>query len=349
MYHIKKSKKAQPNRVISSFILLFVLIIPTSIIATSTPLVYGQTNQTMAENKDLLNIQDIPRKKVHVGDIDIAYKMLGKGDPILLFNGASDGMDAWDPSFPRILSSNHTVIAFDSRGIGNTTVGSKPYTYQQLANDSAGLLDALKIPKADVMGYSLGSYIAQQVTMMHPDKVNSLVLIGSSCGGKDHTPKPPEFIKLQSEIINKSLNNVSISQEELKELISASVGSGWIKLHPESLDIPANLTTLQQLKPGLPPEIANNQNIVGKHWEDNPTWTGACDELAKTVRPTLVITGTDDDKYQPHVNSLKIVEKIPGAWLVQIKDAGHAVMDQYPEEIGKIVNTFLSVTSTPPS
>ena len=118
MLHTKKSKE------VLSVIFLFVLIIPTSIIATSTPLVYGQTNQTMAENQDLLNIQDIPAKKVHVGDIDIAYKKLGKGDPILLFNGASDGMDAWDPSFPRILSSNHTVIAFDSRGLGNTTMGS---------------------------------------------------------------------------------------------------------------------------------------------------------------------------------------------------------------------------------
>ena len=339
MFYTKKSME------VVSVIFLFVLIIPTSIIATRTPLVYAQTNQSIAENEDLLNIQDIPANKVHVGDIDIAYKMLGKGDPILLFNGASDGMDAWDPSFPRILSSNHTVIAFDSRGIGNTTAGSKPYTYQQLANDSAGLLDALKIPKADILGYSLGSYIAEQLAIMYPDKVNSLVLVGSSCGGKDHTPKPPEFIKLQSEIVNKSLNNVSISQEEFKELISASVGSGWIKLHPESLDIPANLTSLQQLKPGLPPEIANNQNIVGKHWEDNPTWAGACDELAKTPRPTLVITGTDDDKYQPHVNSLNIVEKIPGAWLVQIKDAGHAVMDQYPEEMGKILNTFLSTIS----
>jgi pimeloyl-ACP methyl ester carboxylesterase len=52
------------------------------------------------------------------------------------------------------------VIAFDQRGIGNSTVGSKPYTYLQLANDTAGLLDALKIPKADVMGYSLGGHIA---------------------------------------------------------------------------------------------------------------------------------------------------------------------------------------------
>ena len=325
------------------------LIIPTSIIATNTPLVYGQTNQSITKNEGLLNVQDIPAKKVHVGDIDIAYKMLGKGDPVLLFNGASDGMDAWDPSFLEGLSSNHMVIAFDTRGIGNTTTGSKPYTYQQLANDSAGLLDALKIPKADLMGYSLGSYIAEQLAIMFPDKVNSLLLVASSCGGKDHTPKPHEFIKLQSDIVNKSLNNVSISHEEMKELVSASLGSGWIRLHPESLDIPANITTLQQLKPGLPPEIANNQNNVGKHWEDNPHWSGACDELAKLAKPTLVITGTDDNMYQPHVNSLKIVEKIPGAWLVQIEDAGHAVMDQYPEEIAKILNTFLSSTSTTPS
>jgi pimeloyl-ACP methyl ester carboxylesterase len=343
LYYPKKSRE------VLSVIFLFVLIIPTSIIATNTPLVYGQTNQSITKNEGLLNIQDIPAKKVHVGDIDIAYKMLGKGDPILLFNGASDVMDAWDPSFLEGLSSNHTVIAFDTRGIGNTTTGSKPYTYQQLANDSAGLLDALKIPKADVMGYSLGSYIAEQLAIMFPDKVNSLLLVGSSCGGKDHTPKPPEFIKLQSDIVNKSLNNVSISHEEMKELVSASLGSGWIRLHPESLDIPANITTLQQLKPGLPPEIANNQNNVGKHWEDNPNWSGACDELAKLAKPTLVITGTDDNMYQPHVNSLKIVEKIPGAWLVQIKDAGHAVMDQYPEEIAKILNTFLSTTSTTPS
>ena len=234
------------------------------------------------------------------------------------------------------------MIVFDPRGIANTTVGSKPYTHEQLANDTAGFLDALNVPKADVTGYSLGSYLAQQLTMMYPEKVNSLILVGSSCGGKDHTPKPPEFIKLQSEVVNKSLNNIPITTEELKSLVAASVGSGWIKLHPESLDIPANITTLQQLKPGLPPEIADNQNKVGKHWEDNPNWSGACAELAKLAIPTLVMTGTDDNMYQPHVNSLNIVEKIPGAWLVQIKDAGHAIVDQYPAEVGEIFNTFLS-------
>ena len=311
--------------------------------ATITNPVYGQQDKTSFNTTDSSNIQSIPAKKVQVGDIDIAYKMLGKGDPILLFNGASDGMDAWDPSFPKSLSSNHTVIAFDSRGLGNTTMGSKPYSMQQLANDAAGLLDALKIPKADVMGYSLGSFIAQQFTMMYPDKVNTLTLVASSCGGKDHTPKPPEFLKMMSEMVNKSLNNVSTSQEEMKEFISASLGSGWIKLHPESIEnIP---TDVQEAKPGLSPEAMNNQMNVGKEWEDNPNWSGTCDDLAKLDKPTLVITGTDDNMYVPHVNSLKIVEKIPGAWLVQIKNAGHAVADQYPEEMGKILNIFLSTTA----
>ena len=340
MYYPKKSKE------VLSVIFLFVLIIPTSIIVTNTPIVYGQTNQTISDNANLLNIQDIPAKKVHVGDIDIGYKILGKGEPILLFNGASDSMDAWDPSFLTGISSNHTVIVFDQRGIGNSTVGSKPYTYPQLANDTAGLLDALKIPKADVMGYSLGGHMTQAFTISHPEKVNRLILVASSCGGKDSIPKPPEFKKLQADVVNKSLYNIPITQE-LKALNAAALGSGWVKLHPESVDIPANTTSLQQLKPGLTPEIANKQKNLGI-WE-NTNWSGACDEEAKLAKPTLVITGTDDNDYMPHGNALILASKIPGAWLIQIKDAGHAVMNQYPEEIGKIVNTFLSTTENHPS
>jgi pimeloyl-ACP methyl ester carboxylesterase len=59
----------------------------------------------------------------------------------------------------------------------------------------------------------------------------------------------------------------------------------------------------------------------------------------------LVITGTDDNNYMPHGNALILASKIPGAWLVQIKNAGHAVVDQYPIELSKIMNTFLSTTA----
>jgi pimeloyl-ACP methyl ester carboxylesterase len=309
-----------------------------------TKVVYGQPDpsQTNSNTTNSVNTHNIQLKKVHVGDIDVAYKMFGKGDPLILFNGASDSMDAWDPSFLTGISSNHTVIVFDQRGIGNSTVGSKPYTYPQLANDTAGLLDALKIPKVDVMGYSLGGHIAQAFTISHPEKVNRLILVATTCGGKDAIPKPPEFKKLQDDIVNKSLHNIPITQE-LKALNVASLGSGWIKLHPETAVIPANTTSFQQLKPGLTPEIENKQNNLGT-WE-NTNWSGACDQEAKLAKPTLVITGTDDNDYMPHGNALILASKIPGAWLVQIKNAGHAVMNQYPAEIGKIVNTFLSTTA----
>ena len=81
-----------------------------------TNIVNGQTNVTQANSTNttanLVNTQDIPLQKVPVGDIEMAYKIFGKGDPIILHNGASDNMDAWDPAFLTKLASNHTVIIF---------------------------------------------------------------------------------------------------------------------------------------------------------------------------------------------------------------------------------------------
>jgi pimeloyl-ACP methyl ester carboxylesterase len=342
------------RRLIRKVHLVFIAVISALVIASpslgnygyfdSTKVVYGQSvpDQMNSNTTNSLNLQDIPLEKVHVGDIDIAYKMFGKGEPILLINGASDNMDAWDPSFLTGLSSNHTVITFDSRGIANTTTGTRSYSMQQLANDTAGLLDALKIPKADVLGYSLGSYIAQAFTTSYPEKVSNLILVAATCGGKDGILPPPEFIELNNEVANKSVNNIPTTADEMKQLVATSLGSGWIKLHPESLDIPENITLLES-KPGLTPETMNNQKNVAFDWVAK-NWSGACDELAKIAKPTLVITGTDDNYYVPHGNALLLAGKIPGAWLVQIKDAGHAIMAQYPAEVAEILNTFLSTS-----
>ena len=155
-------------------------------------------------------------------------------------------------------------------------------------------------------------------------------------------PKPPEFLRLQSEIVDKISNNVSISREENIALVNASVGAGWIRLHPETLE---NVTEGQGFFASISPEAQEGQEIIGHSWEAT-NWNGVCDELAKVAKTTLVITGTYDNAYQPHGNSLIIAGKVPGAWLVQIENAGHAVMDQYPDEIGKILQTFLSTTNT---
>src|SRR4030095_10770825 len=101
------------------------LVITSPLISTYgyfdvTKVVYGQPapDQTNSNTTNSVNLQDIPLEKVHVGDIDIAYKMFGKGEPIILHSGSFDSMDAWHPSFLTDLSSNPTVIVFDSRGIG---------------------------------------------------------------------------------------------------------------------------------------------------------------------------------------------------------------------------------------
>jgi pimeloyl-ACP methyl ester carboxylesterase len=308
-----------------------------------TSIVYGQTNVTHVNSTNTTNVvntQEIPLEKVRIGDIEMAYKLLGKGDPLILHSGASDNMDAWDPALLTKLSANHTVIIFDSRGIGNTTSGTEPYSIQLVANDTAGLMDALKIQEANVLGYSLGSFITQQFAVTYPDKVTSIIIIAGACGGEVSTPQPPEFAKLQTDLVNKSLNNITVSSEEFKSLVTASLGSGWIELHPESADVPENISILDA-KPGLSPETMNNQNNMGHAWMSS-VWDGVCDKLSKIDKPLLVITGTDDNEYVPHVNSLAIVNAVPGAWLVQIKDAGHAVVDQYPDQVGNIIEAFLS-------
>jgi acetyl esterase len=94
---------------------------------------------------------------VQVGDINIAYKRFGQGKPILFISGTSQTKDAWEPTLLlELAATNHTVIVFDNRGMGETTVGTKPFSIEQFANDTAGLLDALNIEKADVLGASLG-------------------------------------------------------------------------------------------------------------------------------------------------------------------------------------------------
>jgi pimeloyl-ACP methyl ester carboxylesterase len=74
-----------------------------------------------------------------------------------------------------------------------------------------------------------------------------------------------------------------------------------------------------------------------------PNWKGTCDRMSSIPKPTLILTGTDDVT-SPPANSLMLVQKIPGAWLVQIKGGGHGAMYQYPEEFSKVLLTFLDTT-----
>jgi pimeloyl-ACP methyl ester carboxylesterase len=287
--------------------------------------VYGQTSQIISKNNmNSLDVQNIIIKKVRVADIDIAYRVFGKGNPLLLISGSGLVMDAWEPIVLKDLSANHTVIIFDNRGVGNTTSGTRPFSMVQFANDVAGFLDALKIQKADVLGFSMGSFIAQELGVLHPEKVNRLILYGASCGGKDGIPQSIEVVRILSDFVNNR-------SQDPEKVLSVTFPLAWIKSHP-------NVTLPSSNEIIIPYTLREQFNLVKDWFAKN--WSGVCDQLAKSSIPTLVITGTEDISV-PAANSLIIVEKIPGAWLVQIKGGGHGLMYQYPEKFGKIVIAFL--------
>ena len=244
---IRKLRFVMP--VIIAFALL--LIIPSAAILISnnsrfgtTNLVYGQSDQMNSNITNSLNIQNMPIKKVHVGDIDIAYKVFGKGDPFLLISGSGLVMDAWEPSILKELSSNHTVIMFDNRGVGNTTIGTKSFSIQQFANDTVGLLGALKIQKADVLGFSMASFITQEITLLYPEKVNRLILYGATCGGEENIPQTPQVVKILSDLVNNRT-------QDPEKILSVTFPLEWVKSHanrtiPESKEIVTSNTLKQQ-------------------------------------------------------------------------------------------------------
>jgi pimeloyl-ACP methyl ester carboxylesterase len=145
-----------------------------------------------------------------VGDIGMDYRIFGTGELLLLIPGFSMTMDTWDQFMLKKLSANHTVILFDNRGVGATTAnGNRSYMMEQLANDTLGLIDALNVRKpVDVLGLSMGGFIAQELALSHPEKVNKLIIFASSCGGK--YAKPPQV----SPEVMKDMINGNTTQDE---------------------------------------------------------------------------------------------------------------------------------------
>jgi pimeloyl-ACP methyl ester carboxylesterase len=235
-------------------------------------------------------------------------------------------MDMWNPLLlEELTSANYKVIIFENRGVGGSTVGTKKFSISQFANDTLGLLDGLGISKADVFGWSMGGFIAQQLAVTNPDKVDNLILYATSCGGPNDRPTPPEVVQIGT--------NASMSiQERIQKLAPLFFApASWFKAHPDYLNyfpISAYLANERDL----------SQQIHRQQLEASANWTGTCSVLSNIRQPTLVIVGTDDD---PAPDSLALAKGIPGSWLIRIRDAGHGLMYQHPYEFNRVLMTFL--------
>lgn len=268
-----------------------------------------------------MDISKLTIKKVHVSDIDIAYKEAGSGYPLILIMGSSSSMDLWSPALISVLAQDHRVTIFDNRGIGATTSSDREFSIKLFADDTVGLMDALKIEKADVLGWSMGSYIAQELALNYPDKVNRVVLYAADAGGEKAVHSPDVIAQL---------NDASGTDRERGErLLKLMFPASWLKENPDPrkyMPMPAEQVL---------PESVKKQGIA--IWK----WAGTFDRLSRINVPVLLVVGTDDVIAAPQ-NSIMMVGQIPGAWLVQIKGGGHGLMFQYPERLAKIVSLFLS-------
>jgi len=148
---------------------------------------------------------------------------------------------------------------------------------------------------------------------------------------KEGIPQSPQVIKILSDFVyNRS--------QDPEKILSVTFPLEWVISHPNvALPKSNEIVTLNTLKQQF--------NLVENWFTTNKS--GVCGNLVKIFVPTLVITGTEDVS-APAANSLIIVQKIPRAWLVQIKGAGHGLMYQYPEKFERVLQTFLSVATTTP-
>lgn len=307
---------------IAAIIALFCLL-SLAIIGVNYDFIFAQTKDSDKTN-DTIELYNVPRNQAKVGDIDISYKTFGKGDPILLIMGYSGSKNDWDPTFLNRLSVHHRVIVFDNRGINDNLTGTKDYTINQLAEDTIGLLDALNISKLDVLGYSMGGMIAQELTLKHPEKVDDLIIYASHCGRSDRSFYP-------SDKLIRQFSDLNGTEDEIKNrFVPYQFPDEWKKqnrAHYDEIFASLHLPSL---------EILKKQIKAMKDWIK----TGTCDRLDNISQDTLVLVGTED-QIIPSNNSLLLMQKIPGAWLGQFKEGGHALMFQYPEEFSRIILTFL--------
>jgi len=258
---------------------------------------------------------------IRVGDIQMGYRTYGSGYPLVMIMGYGSTMNLWEPGLLRTLSARFKVIVFDNRGMGNTETGQRPFSIEQFADDTVGLMDALDIQQAHVLGWSMGALIAEEIVLRHPGKVNKLVLYAAHCNAGLFPPAP--------EVIQKLTDTSGTPEEQGMRFISVLFPPDWLQSHGERLK-----EIFYRPMGNISPETMAKQSMA------IDTWKGCCDRLGEINTPTLVITGADDALVPPQ-NARYLADTVPNAQLALSENSGHGLMFQSPDKFSEKVIGFL--------
>ena len=263
---------------------------------------------------------------IAVDGAQIGYRRMGKGRPLLVLNGFAATTADWAPSFIDGLASSNQLILTDHRGIGTSTDDGKPFDIAQLADDAAHVLKVLGLDRTNIMGWSMGGFIAQSLALRHPDRVHKLILLSTDPGGTD---ADLAATAVWSQLIDMSGTPHEQARRLLSLLFPSDVAQSFYR---EFGDIVA------AARARLSPTLVNRQASAMDAWHRS----GVGNRLKKLMAPTLIATGTEDIVI-PSSNALKLLNAIPRAWLAQFPGGGHAFMAQYPCPLADLINGFLAL------
>jgi pimeloyl-ACP methyl ester carboxylesterase len=264
-----------------------------------------------------------------------AYRRLGSGTrrPLICLQHFTGTLDNWDPAVVDPLASDREVILFDSAGVGRST-GKVPTTAAGMTMHALDFLDALSLTSCDVLGYSLGGMVAQQMALERPSIVHRMILVATAPRGGDdimHLEKP----SLARHLGDATLKGYAVLQKIFFAPTASSQAAGKafierLALRAEDFDRPSG------------PDVAASQVAAFREWEQSSGTRFA--NLKDIHQPTLVVNGIHDEMI-PIANSYRLSENLPNAMLVTYPDAGHGALFQYHESFTRQASAFLASDS----
>jgi len=262
---------------------------------------------------------------VSVGDIELDYERSGSGPPLLLIMGMSGTALHWGESFLEALRRDFEVIAYDHRGVGASSRLQGPVTIVEMARDAVGLLDALHIESAHVMGISMGGMIAQELALAHPERLRTLTLGCTYCGG------------VGSVLISRGLSErltAAVMSGGREGLLRAAWEANVSAALVNDEDAWAEFLAIGRTRAvAIPVIMAQSQAILAHDTSRR---------LAGLEIPTLVIHGTADE-ILPVQNGRVVASHIPGARLEIYEGAGHLFFWEQPQRTAELVREHAAV------
>jgi pimeloyl-ACP methyl ester carboxylesterase len=276
-----------------------------------------------------------PTQFVTANGTEYAYRRFGKGPghPLLLLQHFTGTLDNWDPAVTDPLATGREVILFESAGIGRSS-GTVPRTIAGMATHALAFLDGIGLKRGDVLGFSLGGMVAQQMALDRPNVFRRLILVGTAPrGGEDimHLEKPV----LAKHLGNPELKGCAVLQKIFFAPTQSSQAAG-------SAFIERLIQRKADQEPVSGPQVAEAQMAAFRDWEKFSGERFA--DLKSLHHPTLVVNGIHDEMI-PVMNSYWLSANLPNAVLLTYPDSGHGSLFQFHESFTRQAAAFLTSDS----